>query len=207
MNKKVDKLKKLIRVNQEIYIFLLGLFVIAVIAGAIYVVTLNKSDNSLVQETLSSFFSNVENNKLNYFAALKNSFFVNIGFIITIWLLGISVIGIPIILFLFFSKSFIIGFSITSIIAHYKLKGILISFFYIFPHQIINTFAFIFLIIYSIVLSITIIETIIKKKSMDFKPIINRYLNILLITSVLVIIGGLMEVFLSPILLKLVLKI
>ncbi len=206
MKAKLDKLKYAFKVNQGIYIFLLGLALIAVIAGSFYVIILNKSDQALVLETLQSFFNNIENNQLNYLIALKNALLINIGFVIIVWLLGLSVIGIPIILLLFFSKLFIIGFSLTSIIINYKLKGIFLSIVYIFPHHIINMFAYIFLIIYAIVISITITETIVKKKVIDFKPIMNKYIYVFLVTLIFVLISVLLEVLLSPILLKMILK-
>ncbi len=200
----MDKLKRYFKINEELFIFLICLFIIALIAGSIYAVSLDKIDATLVKESLDVFFNNISNNKLSYFSTLKSSLFLNITFIISIWLLGISVIGIPIILFLFFSKGFVIGFALSSLVLNFKLKGIGLTFFYVFPHHIINIWISLFLIIYSIALSITIIKTICQKKSLNFKPIINKYFNILLITICLIIISSLLETFLSPLLLRLV---
>ncbi|MDD4282972.1 MAG: stage II sporulation protein M, partial [Bacilli bacterium] len=133
MKNKVDKLKSIFIINKQIIIFLLGLSIIAIIAGAFYITILNKTDQALIQNSINDFFNNIKTNNLNYGMTLKNALLTNIGFIVLIWLLGISVIGIPIIIFLFFSKAFTLGFSISSIIFHYKLKGTLLSFLYVFP--------------------------------------------------------------------------
>ena len=53
------------------------------------------------------FFNNIKDNKLNYIDTLKNSIISNMSLIIVIWLLGISIIGVPIITFLYFCKSFV----------------------------------------------------------------------------------------------------
>ena len=54
-----------------------------------------------------------------------------------IFILGISVVGILIVLFLYFSEAFSIGFCITSLLNTYKVKGIIAIFCYLFPSKII----------------------------------------------------------------------
>ena len=139
--------------------------------------------------------------------SFKNAILNNIGFILLIWLLGISVIGIPIIIFLFFSKVFTLGFSISSIIFNYKLKGTLLSLFYVFPHHIINIYIYIVLIAYAISLSLKIIDSIIKRKIIDFKLVMNKYLYVLLISFIVIIITTLLEVFMVPSLMKFIMSV
>lgn len=207
MKSKLDKLKSIFIINKQITIFLLGLSIIAVIAGAFYITILNKADHTLIKTSVNDFFNSIQNNKFNYIPTLKNAVFANIGFVILIWLLGISVIGIPIIIFLFFSKAFTLGFSISSIIFNYKLKGTLLSFVYVFPHHIINIYIYVILIAYSISLSLKIIDSIIKRKTIDFKIIMNKYLYILIVSTIVVILTTILEVFLVPSLTKLVLSL
>lgn len=207
MKKQWDKLKSIFIINKQITIFLIGLSIVAVVAGAFYITILNKTDQSLVKTSINEFFNNINNNNLNYMASLKNIILTNVGFIIVIWLLGISVIGIPIIIFLFFSKAFVIGFSISSIIFNYKLKGTLLSLFYIFPHHIINIYIYIILIAYAISLSFKIIESIIKRKSIDFKVVMNKYLYVLLVSLIVIVITSLFEIFAMPAILKIILSL
>lgn len=207
MKKQWDKLKSIFIINKQITIFLIGLSIVAVVAGAFYITILNKTDQSLVKTSINEFFNNINNNNLNYIASLKNIILTNVGFIIVIWLLGISVIGIPIIIFLFFSKAFVIGFSISSIIFNYKLKGTLLSLFYIFPHHIINIYIYIILIAYAISLSFKIIESIIKRKSIDFKVVMNKYLYVLLVSLIVIVITSLFEIFAMPAILKIILSL
>lgn len=205
--KKMDKLKNMFKVNNKIIIFLLSLFIIGIVFGSIFVLILKSEDKALVTEYINNFFNNVSSNKLNNFQALKNSLIYNICICILIWLLGISVIGIPIIVFIFFSKAFSLGFAITSIIYNYKFKGVLISLIYIFPHQIINIILMTFLLIYSLSLSIKIILSLIKKKVIDFKPIFNKYSKVLLIVVIGFMITSIYEAYLLPKILKLLLNI
>ena len=196
MKKKVDKLN--IRINKKLLIFLITLIIVGVILGSLFTIILSKSDKSLITDYLNTYVSNINNHKLDYISALKQGLTSNILFVLIIWLLGISVIGLPIIIFMFFSKYFIMGFTISSIITNFKIKGCLLSFIYIFPHYIINILAFLLLMVYSISLSLKIIKSLLKKKTIDFKVIMNKYYVVLIINLIVILLTTLYEVFIVP---------
>ncbi len=58
---------------------------------------------------------------------------------------------------------------------------------------------------YSLSLSLKIITTIIKRKSIDFKIIMNKYGYVLIVSSIIILITTLFEVFITPLLIKLTL--
>lgn len=204
MKVKMDKLKNKLKNNNKLIIFLVTLIIIGIIAGTIFSLVINSSDKTLVADHLKNFFEAVKNNNLNQLDAFKSAVIDNYISTTMIWLLGISIIGLPIILVLFFSKAFVIGFTIGSILINYKFKGLLISFLYLFPHQIINILLYLLLIIYSLAFSIKLLYTLIKRKSIDFKPIITKYLSILLICLVGFILTSLFEAFVMPNLINLI---
>lgn len=203
----VDKLKNTIVINKKMIICLIVIVLVGIITGSLLVAVLNESDKNLVTEYINTFFNNIKDNKLNYIDTLKNSLISNISLIIVIWLLGISIIGVPIITFLYFCKSFILGFSLSSIIMHYKIKGCLIAFLYIFPHQVINIIMLTILMTYALSLSFKLISSFFKKKTIDFKIIMKKYLVILLFSLLISIISSLLEVFLMPKLIKMVIPL
>lgn len=207
MKKAMDKLKLTIKDNKKMIFFLGIIAIVAIVFGSLFSVMLNESDKNLVSEYISNFFENIKNNNLNYIMALKNGSISSLNYILIVWLLGISIIGMPIVLFMYFSKFFVIGFSISSIIKGYGLKGCLLSFTYIFPHQIIYIIAYTMLSIYSIKLSIKLISTIIKKDKIDFKPIINKYLFVLLLSIITGLLALLFEVFVTPKFINIILPI
>lgn len=203
----MDKLKNAIVINKKMIICLIVIVLVGIITGSLLVAVLNESDKNLVTEYINMFFNNIKDNKLNYIDTLKNSIISNMSLIIVIWLLGISIIGVPIITFLYFCKSFILGFSLSSIIMHYKIKGCLIAFLYIFPHQIINIIMLTILMTYALSLSFKLISSFFKKKTIDFKIIMKKYLVILLFSLLISIISSLLEVFLMPKLIKMVIPL
>ena len=134
MKKYMDKLTYKLKTNKKVIIFLLVLTTIGIISGTIFSLVISSDDKTLVLNQINGFFESIKNNSLNPLEAFKNSVIDNYSVTLVIWLLGISIIGLPIIILLFFSKSFIIGFTIGNIIMNYKVKGLLISLIYILTY-------------------------------------------------------------------------
>ena len=193
----MDKLKKIFSVNKRVFVFLLCLMFIGVIFGSSLPIFLNNEDKVLVSEYLSNFVSQINNGYDSLFL-FKNSLINNGIFAFLIWILGVSIIGIPIILFLFFFKSFVFGFSISSIIVNYGFKGILFSFSYIFPHQVINLCVYGVLTNYSLIFSIKLIGMIFKKVDFNIRGAFNRYFRIFIFCFLVLILSSLFESFISP---------
>lgn len=198
MKKIISKVKDRVKLDKNLLLFFIILLFIGVVVGSIFVVMLNKADQTLIQEYLNGFLDNIKNNKIDYWLVLKNNLWNIILFISVIWLLGISVIGLPVIVVMFFTKAFILGFSIGSIIFTYKLKGILFALIYIFPGQIFSLLACLILAMYAVSFSMKLIHALIKKKTIDFKYIMNRYLLIFLITLTVVVVMSLYDTCLMP---------
>ena len=98
----LDKLKLRFNSNKKFILFLLGISLIGFISGSLFITIISKSDQILVKDYIESFINNIQNNKLDYGDTLKNTLLSNLTFIIVIWILGISVIGIPINIFYYF---------------------------------------------------------------------------------------------------------
>ena len=203
----MDKLKGTIRVNKKTLLFFTILLIIGIIAGSIFMAILSETDKKLVTDYFNNYISNIENNKLNYLESIKNGLFNNLLYIIIIWILGISIIGIPIVTIMFFIKSFTLGFSIASMVFNYKLKGCLLNFINIFPHQMIYFLIYMLITTYSIFFSLKMINSIINKKNMDFKIMMNKYVKILIISVIAITIGIIIETFITPLLIKIIIPL
>ncbi len=197
----IEKVRKKLKINKNGLLFLLGITLFGFISGVIFITVISKSDQALVKNYITSYLNNID--KISYFDSFKNIFLENLSFIIIVWLLGMSVIGIPINIFYYFIKSFIMGFSISSFILTYKIKGCLYAFIYIVPHNLINLIIYTILIYFTINFSLTLIYAIFKKKNLNFKTMMNKYINILFISLAVILITTIYETFIVPNLIKL----
>ena len=189
--------------NKKLYIFVLTLLILGFISGTLFITILSSEDKKIVGETISNFFIQIKNNNIDFIYAIRTSLTTNLLYIIFVWLLGISIIGIPLIIFLIFIKSFILGFSISSIIFKYKLGGTLLSLSYIFPHQLLNLVVISFIGLYALKVSISLLCLILTRKHINFKLIIKKYFVVLVLCVILSIISTSFETFVCPYFIKL----
>ena len=204
---KRNNIFKLIIPNTRTNIIAFSIFIIGIITGSIFIMVINTNDKSLVVEHITKFFSNVNSSDYSYLDSLKNMLSLNYFYVIVIWVLGLSILGILVNIFLTYLKGFIIGFTTSSLIITYGFKSILAVILYIIPHTLINSLVIIVLTIYSITFSRYLLIQIFQKKDMKTKNFMKKYLIILLIAVALTLVSSISEVYLFPFLLKLIIKL
>ena len=207
MKKYMDKLKSNIRINKNLFVFLVVIIAVGVAAGSIFVTLLNDTDKVMVSDYLNNFLNNLKTDNLNYSGTLINTIIFTLGAALLIWLLGISVIGFLLILLFLFIKAFSLGFSIGSIIINFNFKGVLIAGAYIVPHHIINMMIYLLISSYALVLSYRLINSFTKKQTFEFKSVFNRYLFILGFSLIILLISVLYEVYGAPKLINLIVSV
>lgn len=204
MKKIMDKFFEMLKINKRIFIFLLVIIVLGIISGAIFSVMISNEDKTMVADYLNNFFNKLNSNTLNYKNSFLNCFVFTVIFDFIIWLLGISVIGFFVILIMVFLKSFVVGFSVASLIINFRLRGILYSIIYIFPHQVIDFLILIIISSFALIISFKLISCINKKNTLSFKNIINKYILILILSIVVLILTCLYETYMMPFIMKMV---
>ena len=192
---------KLFAVDKKVVVFLSFITFIGIITGALYMTVLSTTDKTLVADTLQSFLEQIE--PANYLVALRGNLLINCLFMLAIWILGFSVIGLMVVIAIVFYKAFVVSFSISSFIVSYGWKGTIMGFLYNFPHQIIMLIIYLYLGSYAMKVSALSVHSIMKRKSLDFKLVMNRYL---IISFVIVVMTTIFETFLTPRLLKYILN-
>lgn len=207
MNKKKTKLSNIILPSKKINYFVITILLFGVISGSIFLIVLNDTDKSNAILQIETFISNIDGNKIDNGLALKNSLIINYIFVGLIWGLGLSIIGVIFNIFLTYIKGFIIGFSISSIFLTYKYKGILMGLLYIFPHQIINIIVVCILTIYSIMFSHNLLTIIVSKSVKKNRLMLKKYVIILIFSVIASFISSILEIYMFPNLLKVIISL
>ena len=191
MKKIINKLKDK---KQLISIFVIC--IVAFIIGVLLPSILNEENIKIIEKSLNSFFDTIKNNQLKTNELLFKTLTSNIIIDLILWLLGISIIGIPIVIILLSYKSLSLGFTISSIISTYKLNGIIKALIYIVPNTI-NLFIFFVISYYSISFSLMLFNYLFRKKEYNRKIIVKRYLKLLVI-SIILIFSSVIETYVVP---------
>lgn len=188
--------------KNKLLLFLIIITIISILLGVFFIAVISNDNQELVKSTINSYFLDINENKIKYFKNLWSILTSNLFLILFIWIMGISIIGIIISLILLIYKSFLIGFSFTSILYTYGFKGLISGVIYIFP-EIINLFIVFILTYYSISFSILLFNYLFKKKEYN-RIFVRRYLKLLVISSLIIIFSTLISTFVIPNLLRII---
>ncbi len=189
--------------NKKILLSFIILFLIGLAFGLIFNFYISDVDRTLISKELTQYFSSIKN-EISYGEGLLNSIKTNFLYITLIWVTGIIPFLFLINYFIVFYKGFLIGFIISSIIMIYKLKGLIISLVFLFPHEFINIFIFITLGVSSIKFSKKMLNKIRNNNMLDFNKDYKNYIKIYILFIILSIISSLLEIFFNSLLIRLV---
>lgn len=207
MKKKLSKIDSLVLPNKKINIFIISILILGVITGSIFIHIVDSTDRELIVNKITNFINDISTSNINTITSLKNSLMINFTYVFIIWILGMTIIGLPFNIFLVYLKGFVIGFSLSSFIVLYKLKGILLAILYLLFGQLLNVFIVLILGIYSIMFTNKLLRQIFKEKNSTILHFLKKYTLILLFGIVATIVSSLLESFLLPTIIRLIIKL
>lgn len=181
--------------SKSISTFIISFFIIGIISGSIFLICLSTGDKTIVNTELRGIISG------NLTGSIKNTLTINLLYIISIFILGISTIGLVFNGFIVYLKGFVTGFCVSSMIYIYKVKGLLLGLIYLIPHNIINILIILSLSIYSIIFSLGIIKQITGKR-INTINLLKRYTFIFLVSLGVIILTSIIEVYFTTFLLN-----
>ena len=199
-NKAKFKLKFDVLNKKTYFIFLISLFVTGILSGIIFFVLLNNAGKEEIINNINSYFTLSDN--YNYLSILFDNLKNNFLNVFLLWILGISVIGIFIIVFLYFMEGFSMGFIISSIFYSFKYKGIVGSILYLFPGKLLYLLIMFILTFFAGVFSFNLIKNIIKKEEQTLNIHFKKYLKILGLCLILALLVSFLETFITPLMIK-----
>lgn len=205
MKKKI-KLKDLILPNKKLNYFVGTILLLGILSGSIFLMLSSQNDQTSVIRQIELFFTNISKNSIDNGLAFRNSLIVNYLFILLIWGFGFSMIFVIFTIFIAYIKGFLVGFSISSIFLTYHLKGIVGVLLYAFPTQLFNLLIVFLLTVYSLMFSNHLIKVLLSKKG-NQRSMLKKYFVILMFCIILSFLSSVLEVYVFPRLLKLVISI
>lgn len=186
--------------HSSVFLFVSILFMMGVIFGAVIVNSMSFDQREDLFYYLSQFFSQIANGKTDASGELfQQSLLHNSKFIALMWVLGISIIGLPVILILLFIKGMVVGFTVGFLVSQMGWKGFVFAFVSILPQNVIIIPVFIVMAAVSIVFSLKMVSRqFTKKLSQPILPFFWRYVLLLGAAIVLLAVASGIEAYLSP---------
>ncbi len=197
--------KQSIQKQKKKYLLFISMILMSVVLGFFFYFIISDGNKDLVSSIQQDFFQSIKEHHIIYLKSLFNSIFSNSLYIILIFVLGLSVIGIVFIIGIVLFKSFILGFSISSIIGTFGWKGVILSFFYVFPHQVFFLIILLLMCFHSCNFCCRLFKHLFMKNIINFKIISRKYVKVFLFSMLCALMCSIYEVFIMQYLIRLVL--
>lgn len=192
--------------NRSIYIFTTILLLMGIIFGAVIVNSLSLGQRHDLHIYLNQFFGQVSEGQLADSAAMFSKSFAHyVKYIGLMWLLGLTIIGLPIILILLFIKGVVVGFTVGFLVNQLGMNGFLLSFASIMPQNFILVPAFIVVATAAVSFSLKMIRHQFIKRSHE--PIFQQFLRysaLVLCVGAVLAVASTFEAYVSPTLMRMV---
>lgn len=193
-----------LRAHVVAYFFLILLFVIGIVIGALAVKTLPEEQKLEMAAYLKIFFRGLHNGQmpaLGQNELWRQVFLHSTKIVAAIWLLGFTIIGIPFVLFIIFARGFVIGFTVGFLTDEFAGKGILFALAAVLPHNLLMIPALLALGVAAISFSLMLLR---RRGRMPGNLFYYAacYSLLCLVMYFVALAAGLVEVYISPVFMR-----
>ncbi|WP_026906614.1 stage II sporulation protein M [Paucisalibacillus globulus] len=200
MNKRTLAMEH-IKTHATIYVFMLILFLTGVAFGAIVVNSMGTIQKQDLFFNLERFFGYITtDNTIDKNEILKESFLYHAKYLLLLFILGLSVIGLPVVWVLIFLKGLVVGFSVGFIVSQLGIQGFLLATFSIAPQNIIVIPIYILAGSLSMIFTLGLLNKLFIRKASFSQPVLQpfvKYVSIFVIMLLLSIVPALIEAYIA----------
>ena len=190
---------KLFKKNKILFFLIISIILVFIISLILYF-TVDKKYILDINKRIVSYIKNTSSVKFNLKTLYKN-LFNNISYNFIIWFLGVSIIGIFFLLFLFYLNCFVSLFEIISLFSYYKFSNIIFTITYSL-YNIVNLIIATIIYYYAFTYSVILFKYLFLKKDYSIQIITKRYLKILIFLLLYSLIQSITDTYVFPYLIR-----
>jgi stage II sporulation protein M len=179
------------------------LFLVGVVFGAIIVNTMDIKQKEALVQYLHYFFRGLAQDDIaDSSIAFQHSVGDYFKMLALMWILGLSVIGIPVMLIYLFFKGLVTGFTVGFLINQLSWKGLWFAVAAVVPINLIVVPVLLVLSVAGIQFSVTLIKNRFISRHGSIYPQFVRYSLLASVLTIFLLLVAVMEAYISPMLMK-----
>lgn len=189
--------------QMSLYLFVVVLFMMGVIFGAVIVNTLSPVQKENLLTYLGHFFQGMDQQSIAEprvaFQHILGGHLKTTGMM---WILGVSVIGMPLIFVLIFLKGLVIGFTVGFLVNQLSWQGLWFAFLAVVPHNLFVVPAMMIVAVSGTAFSILLARNrLVQRRGTIYPQFLAYSIMVTAMVGVLVI-ASFVEAYLSPIFMR-----
>jgi stage II sporulation protein M len=191
-----------LKYNWPAYVIILLVFALGLTTGSLEVYKLQAGELQELSIYLDRFMDQAALIETEPAAAVKSVLYNDLILIAAIYFLGLTIIGIPVILILIFTRGFVLGFSIVFLGWQKNIQGVILSCAAILPQNIIFLTALLLGGVASLSFALLLGRRFFNSRVVIW-PSFLIYSGFMAFLTLMALLAGLVEVYLTPFLVKL----
>ncbi|MDD3654243.1 MAG: stage II sporulation protein M [Desulfotomaculaceae bacterium] len=190
-----------LRQKWPVFLIVITVFILGHVAGCTGVDKMQPEQIQQLNLELDSFFQQACMLEIDTPRAIRDVLYSNVTLILLIYLLGLTVIGIPVLLIIIFIRGFALGFTVMYLAREQSTQGIILTLAAIFPQNILLVPALLIAGMASLSFALLLIRRFNNSKVLVWpKFVIYSWLMFLVLFCMAG--AGVIEVYLTPLLVK-----
>jgi stage II sporulation protein M len=193
-----------------LYLFTLTLFLMGILFGAVIVNSLPLSQKEDLFYYVQQFFNQVSDGKqASTIDILKQSFLHNAWYMLSFWVLGMMILGLPFIYGLLFLKGVVMGFTTGFLVNQMGIKGFWLTLAMVLPQNLLNVPVFLFMAVLASWMSLLLLRKVFREKDHHFaifQPFL-IYIGAFFCSLGILLMSSFVEAYISPSLMEWTLKL
>ncbi|WPC40891.1 stage II sporulation protein M [Clostridium sp. JS66] len=204
-NKVLGLLNKHVQSNFWLYIISLLCICTGIVLGMYSVRYMGSFDKTDLLSYIKNFNTAINSGNISYKSIFSETLKSNVPILLAMWFLGLTMIGIPIILIIDIIKGFTIGFTISFMVNGMGMKGMMFSLLGVLPQNIIYIPCFILASVVAMDFSMAILKDKSNRQwTSNIWVMVTSYSLSFLLVAAVMFIGFLMETYVTPNIVKLI---
>ncbi|MDK2984679.1 MAG: stage sporulation protein [Clostridia bacterium] len=190
--------------NFILYVLTIAFFGFGIIFGALGLKALGVHEYQDLNDYFQSFISSLGQWEVSTISIAQRTIFNHLKTIFIVWFLGLTVIGIPIILIIMFVRGFVLGFTVGFIVQQRAAGGIIFAFLTVLPPNLFLVPVFIVAAVSALSFSLGLIKGRLKSGWGGISHFLVTYSALMLFLGLIAIVGALLEAYVTPVLMQVV---
>lgn len=204
-NKVLGLLNKHVQSNFWLYIISLLCICTGIVLGMYSVRYMGSFDKTDLLSYIKNFNAAINSGNISYKSIFSETLKSNVPILLAMWFLGLTMIGIPIILIIDIMKGFTIGFTISFMVNGMGMKGMMFSLLGVLPQNIIYIPCFILASVIAMDFSMAILKDKSNRQwTSNIWVMVTSYSLSFLLVAAVMFVGFLMETYATPNIVKLI---
>jgi stage II sporulation protein M len=198
-----EKISTHLKNNLGLYLVLTAIYVAGVVFGALGVGALQPEHQKDLAGFIQKSFTELTTSAPQ--GTLGDLLWENLKVIVAVYILGMSIIGMPLIFVILFTRGFVMGFAVGFLVQSRAVQGIFLTLMTILPPSLINIPVLLITSLWAINFSLSLVRGTKGWRGRDLTRQFAIYSGAIVLMALFACLGALLQGYLSPLMLKVVL--